>query len=264
MLHLGGCIAAGEDWLGMAVEPAAFLYVSNEKSPETIRDRLRRIVASRVLRERVVVVHRQGVRFDRRWDEVVRRAEELGGAFVALDTLASLSPAGWNENRSEHMSVALDAIRELTTHGSTVALAHHPAKAGGGVGRGHGSLDGEVDGTLEWDRPEKDKPNVTLAIRPKDGAHRKVRLVWNPDTFLLELDVLGPPATVGEVAAVVRAVYRETGQPVPTARVARDFPNHAERTIRERLADARKAGVVVMVGSGSATAYRPAEVLDDD
>lgn len=260
MLQLGACSATGRPWLGMAVEDAPFLYVSNEKSPETIRDRLRRIMPPGVLRDRVVIVHRRGVRFDRRWDEVIRRAEDMGGPFVGLDTLSSLAPAGWNENRSEHMSVALDAIRQLTSTGATAALAHHPSKvSGGGVGRGHGSLDGEVDGTLEFDRPEREGLKLTLGIRPKDGEHRRLGLIWNPDTFLLEVDPAGVVPTPALIALALRDLYDPKTGPVTATRLRAEFPAYGERAFRDRLDAAVAAKAIRREGSGSGTAYTTLE-----
>ena len=262
LLDLGGCAAAGAAWLGMAVERRPFLYVSNEKSPQTIRDRLARIVSPRVLRERVVIVHREGVKFDRHWDRVVARVEELGEPFVAIDTLTSLAPAGFNENKGEHMSVVLDAVRQLTTLGATVAVAHHPSKATNGTGRGHGSLDGEIDGTLEFDRPDLNRPAVNLAIRPKDGEHRHLRLVFDPETLRLEPDVIGPAATVAEVVAAVRRIYRETGQPVRREQVRPEFANHGETVIKARLREAVEGGMLTVAGKGPTTAYLPGDDRD--
>jgi len=242
MLHLGLAVASGVPWLGMATEARPFIYVSNEKARSTVRQRLRVMAARFSPVHPVEIIHREGVRFDRRWEEVVAKVQALGKPLVAIDTLASLSRPGFAENRSEDMSLVLGAIRELTLAGATVILAHHPAKAIPGSGRGHGSLDGEVDGTAEFSRPDKAKAAGTLWVRPKDEAHRRVNFIWNPETYLLTADLIGPALTTVEVAALVANLYRNSGQPIKAAAIKAEFPGHSDTAVKDHIREA-KTGV---------------------
>jgi hypothetical protein len=140
------------------------------------------------------------------------------------------------------MSLVLGAIRELTLAGATVILAHHPAKAIPGSGRGHGSLDGEVDGTAEFSRPDKAKAAGTLWVRPKDEAHRRVNFIWNPETYLLTADLIGPALTTVEVAALVANLYRNSGQPIKAAAIKAEFPGHSDTAVKDHIREA-KTGV---------------------
>jgi hypothetical protein len=117
---------------------------------------------------------------ERRWEAVRAVLERFRGshAFVILDTLNSLAPAGFDENSGRDMNAVLAAIRDLQNEfDSTVLLLHHPAKApeGRDVGRGHGSLDGEIDGTLAFSRVgERADQHGRVVIRPKDGEEQSV------------------------------------------------------------------------------------------
>ena len=272
LLHLGLALAGGPGWLGFELgDPRPFLYASNEKTGSTVRERLRRMTAQDAPTEPVVVMHRAGVTFadPRRWDAVVGivAAYAAGGRppFVALDTLASLSGPGFNENDGRDMGTALAAIRRLTDLGATVALAHHPAKhaegSGGIVMRGHSSLHGEVDGSLQFTRPERDAESGLIRGEPKDADLVLVRFTWSHETFQLEPAETAFILTARTLAEVVALMY--AGEPLSADRLRAEFPGHGRSVFAERLTEAVELGLVTRSGRGRATAYRPADAPDD-
>lgn len=264
LLDLGLAVAgAAPDWLGLRLGSARpFVYVSNEKSPATVRERFRRMTDARPITEPVHVIHRRGVTFGdtARWDDVVAVVASYGRpCVVGCDTLASLAGPGFDENSGRDMAVALGALRRLTDAGATVLLGHHPAKHGEGTGgirmRGHTSLWGEVDGVLEFTRPDRGEDAGVIRIEPKDGELRLIRFSWDRDTFLLDAAADMPIMTARTIAATVGALY--VGDPIPTDKVRAQFPAHGRTVFQERLAEAVAGGLVTRLGRGKSTAYAP-------
>jgi hypothetical protein len=73
---------------------------------------------------------------------------------IYLDTLSALTP-GMNENASQDISLVrmrLEKLRE--TFGVSVILVHHKPK-GGSTPRGHGSLTGDFETTIEFEKGEQ-------------------------------------------------------------------------------------------------------------
>lgn len=269
LLDLGLAAAgAAPSWLGLALGPARpFVYVSNEKSPATVRERFRRMADHRPPTEPVHIIHRRGVTFgDReRWDSVLAVVSGFGrSCVVGCDTLASLAGAGFDENSGRDMAVALAALRRLTDTGATVLLGHHPAKHGEGTGgirmRGHTSLWGEVDGVLEFTRPDRAEDSGVIRIEPKDADLRIVRFEWSRDTFLLE-PADSPIMTARAIAATVAALF--TDEPIKADAIRAQFPGHGRTAFADRLGEAVDAGLLRRVGRGKATGYCPSEVADD-
>jgi hypothetical protein len=272
LLHLGLALAGGPGWLGFELgDPRPFVYASNEKTGSTVRERLRRMTAQDAPTEPVVVMHRAGVTFGdpRRWDAVVAVVAAYAAAgrppFVALDTLASLSGPGFNENSGEDMGAALGAIRRLTDLGATVALGHHPAKhaegSGGIIMRGHSSLHGEVDGSLQFTRPDREAEAGLIRGEPKDADLVLVRFNWSRETFLLERADTVSLLTARTLAAVVGALY--AGDPLSADRIRAEFPGHGRSVFAVRLAEAVDAGLIRRSGRGRATVYESSTAPDD-
>ena len=120
----------------------------------------------------------------------------------SCDTVASLAGPGFDENSGRDMATVLAALRRLGDAGATVAACHHPAKHGEGTGgirlRGHSSLWGEVDGVLEFTRPDRSIEAGLVRIEPKDGDLRLVPFRWDRETFLLEPEAGIVPVTVAD------------------------------------------------------------------
>ena len=262
-MQLGLAGACGGSWLGLELgEPRPFVYLSAEKSGATVRDRLARMSATLQPAAPVWVVHRSGVTFGDRssWRRVVALVRELGPrTFVVADTVASLAGPGFDENSGRDMAVVLGALRELVDAGATVAALHHPAKHGEGNGgirmRGHTSLWGEVDGTIEFSRPDRSVEAGLARVEPKDGDLHLIPFRWDRSTFLLEQDAGVLPLTAASVASIVEALY--VGSPLSAGRIAAEFTGHGRTIILERIREAVDAGLLARLGRGKATGYVP-------
>jgi hypothetical protein len=232
------------------------VYVSNEKSPATVRERFRRLVDDAPPSEPVLILHRAGVTFGRGWDVVRRTLDELGRpAILALDTLASLSGAGFDENSGQAMSAALAAMRGIVSdYGATVLVAHHPAKHAEGTGgatlRGHSSLFGEVDGVWSMRRHSRDTTTGTLTADVKDGDRVVLGFEWDVDTFRLR-----PSGLVLLTLDAIAETVAQLGDDVTGDEIAAAFPGQAERTISRRIGQAVEAGAIDRTGKRGAFRY---------
>lgn len=267
--HLGFAAAgAATEWMGRTLGPARpFLYISNEKSPTTVRERFRRQTADAYPTEEVVVIHRAGVTFGNAeaWAGVVEVVRRLARPLAVIDTLASLAGLGFDENSGKDMAIVLGRVRELVDNGATVLLCHHPSKHGEGNGgarmRGHTSLWGDVDGVLEFTRPDRAVDAGLIRAEPKDGEFALIPFRWNRDTFLLEADETQRFLTAQVIAEVVREIYRET--PLTAETIAARFPGHGRTTFRDRLSEAVDLGLIARQNKGPATRYVPGISADD-
>lgn len=258
LLQAGLACAGSGDLLGLRPDPMPFLYVSNEKSPATVRERFRRMVDGESPTEEVLILHRAGATFGRGWDLVRRALDELGKpALVALDTLASLSGAGFDENSGQAMGAALSAMRSIVTDfGATILLAHHPNKhpadgaEGGARLRGHSSLWGEVDSVLTLRRHSRDGTTGTLVADVKDGARVVLGFEWSVETFRLR-DLGGQPLSIGAIRDTVsRLDGSASGEQIKDA-----FPGHSPRTIERHISDAIDTGAIERIGKRGSYRY---------
>jgi hypothetical protein len=249
VVQAGLACAGSGDLLGLYPDPMPFLYVSNEKSRATVRERFRRMTGDALPTEPVLILHRAGVTFGRGWDVVRRTLDELGRpALVALDTLASLSGPGFDENSGQDMALALAALRGIVTnYRATVLLAHHPAKAATGTGgatlRGHSSLFGEIDGVIGMRRHDRDATTGTLTADPKDGERVVLGWDWSPETFRLRPSGVVPLTLDSIAETVARLGDDATGDEIAAA-----FPGQNERTIYRRIGEAIEAGTIERTG----------------
>ena len=209
MQQLFVCATTDRPWLGLDVIPSAAVYISNEKTRQTVAHRLRSMAGGAVIDPgRLRIIHREGVVIgERHWDEVREAIAEIRDAhvFVGLDTLSSLAPGNFNENKSEHMGPIIDALSGLITEfRATVLLAAHPSKdpTNQTTVRGHGSLDGVIDGTMEFTRSERSEPSGSILLRPKDGEARRLDVIYDVPTLSLVVapDIIVKPGrdTVAE------------------------------------------------------------------
>lgn len=253
------------DFLGVVpAERMPTLYVSNEKSGAMVRARLRRMTHGRKPTEPFRLLHRRGVQFgSTTWTLVADALRDFGRpALVLLDTEASLSPPGFDENSGRDTGVVLHCIRELQSgFDATVILNVHPSKyaqgAAGAKVRGHTSLWGEADAVWEYQRPNRADVSGMLVADVKDWDRLVLPFRWNRDTFVLEPgERLTLTATL--VAAMVRALWR--GEPVRSDEIVKRFaPNHKRSAVMDRLAEAVAHGLVGRTGRGKSTGYNPLE-----
>ena len=81
----------GDPWLNRDTMPVPVVYISNEKTRQTIGKRFDAMTRNRAIDPtRFLVVHRKGVQIGGRyWDEVIEAVSRLNGPnLVVLDTLA--------------------------------------------------------------------------------------------------------------------------------------------------------------------------------
>jgi hypothetical protein len=254
------------DLLGVVpAERTPVLYVSNEKAGQMVRSRLRQMTADgRMPDEPFNVLHRRNVQFGSpTWSLVTDALGDFNRpALVLLDTVASLSPPGFDENSGRDASVVLNSIRQMQAEfGATVILNVHPSKYGQGPGgakvRGHTSLWGEADAVWEYQRPSLSNHDGILIADVKDGERRLLPFRWNAETFLLE--PRGPlHLAAATVAEMVRALWR--GERVRSDVIIAAFaPAHRRTAVLDRLSEAVSTGLVATVGKGKSTGYMPAD-----
>jgi hypothetical protein len=241
------------------------LYVSNEKSARMVRERLRVMTLNgRTPSEPFAVLHRQNVQFGTEtWALVTKALLDLGRpALVLLDTEASLSRPGFDENSGKDTGVVLDCIRRIQAEfDATVILNVHPSKYGQGPAgakvRGHTSLWGEADAVWEYRRPSRAEASGMLVADVKDGDRLVLPFRWDRDTFLLEPGerlVLTPAS----VAAIVQALWQE--EPLRSEAIVQKFsPNHGRTAVLNALAGAVELGLVGRLGRGTSTRYAPSD-----
>lgn len=262
-VQLGLAGASGSSWLGLELgEPRPFVYVSAEKSRATVRDRFAHLATVLPPSAPVWIVHRAGVTFGDpgAWRRVCDLVADLGPrTFVVCDTIASLAGPGFDENSGRDMATVLAALRQLGDAGATVVAVHHPAKHGDGTGgirlRGHTSLWGEVDGTLEFTRPDRAAEAGMVRVEPKDGDLRLLHFRWDRATFLLAADEAALPLTTATLASVLEALY--DGDGLTAARIGAEFAGHGRSIVARRLAEAVDAGLIARIGRAKSTAYIP-------
>jgi len=163
------CVATGKWWNGHRVRQGGALYVAAEGS------------AGLAQRQRAWITH-HGVRvpdthlwlphainmLSRDWAQaLVDLAAELQPALVVVDTVSRSLPGG-DENAAKDMTTLVEVSdKTRAACQGTIMLVHHTPKDGGGL-RGHSSLEGACDTTIEV---VKDGTTCTLKnAKQKDSA----------------------------------------------------------------------------------------------
>jgi hypothetical protein len=273
---LHGACATDTEWLGYPVLGMRSVYVSNEKRRRSIRERFRSIIGGAELRHEIGIVHRTGLVLDptsEKWRRLVDEIDALNErVLVTLDTLTSLAPPGFKENSPEGMGIVLAAVRMLTNlpTPATVNLLHHPAwadQAGKEMrGRGHSSLEGEHDGLLSFDRPDRERDEAVIHVRPKDGDYQLLLVAWDRDTMrMVRRDILGMPLTLDTAVAIVRGL--DGSVTVERVRLALGVENGKPRfgddRVRTVLNQAVEAGRLAATG-GKGGAERIYSAMEEE
>lgn len=179
----------GKDWFGKALEPFdEVVYVSNEKSQQAVYERLWLVFQDhKDIADRLHIRHRgDRIHFgNQAWKDLVTfLQEDLSGkrVLLILDTLTSIAPPGYDENSLTHVSVVLEAIRDVQDENRVDVMLVHHLNAMGERPRGHTSLDGEVDGFVRFNRRGRDIDEVLVNFEPKDGLPSNGAFRFNPHT----------------------------------------------------------------------------------
>jgi hypothetical protein len=243
----------GGQWMGRdVVRFDRVYYAGNEKTRRSLKQRARVIFGDlpREATSRLHMRHREGLQFGTlAWDAFVNEVVAGDGtALVILDTLTSLTRSGYDENVSRDVSVVLSSLRALIDgERITVVLLHHPARGDQDRGRGWSGIDGEVDGTLLFNRPNKNKTAGHIRVNPKDGEQSRIGFTWDPETFEFEVED-DSVCNVETIVRAVRSAYEDTGRGVTVDELAVTFNQQSRGTVGNAITAAKKAGLIEVQG----------------
>jgi RecA-family ATPase len=202
--------AEGKDWFGHALGHFdSIVYVSNEKSQQAVYERLWKVFEGHDKAADKVYVRHRGDRIhfgNDAWKGLVRFLQEdlaEQRVLLILDTLTSLAPPGYDENSLTHVSVVLDAIRDVQDEARIDVMLLHHLNALGQRPRGHTALDGEVDGFVRMNRRGRDVDEVLITFEPKDGLPSSGAYAFIPETGTFKR-ATGRALHVGNLVNVVR------------------------------------------------------------
>lgn len=164
-LDWGLSIATGAWWFGHEVTPGLVVYLAAEGA-DGLGVRIdawqndRRI--HNIGADQFQLLPNAVNLLDRQWgDALVEVAGDLKPALVIADTLARSMPGG-DENGSRDTGIVIDtANRVQQAAGATVLFVHHDTREGSNL-RGHSSLDGAMDSSIEV---KADGQNITIKSR---------------------------------------------------------------------------------------------------
>ncbi len=192
-LSMGWSLAAGIDWLGHPTEQTNVLYVAAE-GLYTVAPRERAWLSEHEL---------QPSDIEGRWwaygqrlslldvDDVAGVIEaigELGIGFVVFDTLNRSMP-GADENDPAAMGAAFESMDEIRrTTGATVVVVHHAGHGDKQRGRGHSSMESNLDIVLLVEKTGEQMSVKSLKQKARGTDHEPVRAT-------LEVNDEGPVLT---------------------------------------------------------------------
>lgn len=194
VLSIGASIATGRDWHGKEVEQGAVIYVALEGMQGAV-NRIRAMQIRGILPPEAplyLCFAPVDLLNPAHPEAVIRMVEEktkqagIPVRFVILDTLARSMPNG-DETSGEDMGVAvqsMDKIRIATK--SHVCVIHHCGKDAGRGERGHSSLRGAVDTSIEVTHPDPANKYRVFTVRKQ----RDLEII-PPFCFSLESVVVG-------------------------------------------------------------------------
>lgn len=205
---MGLSIARGQPFYGKNVEPGLVVYVAAEagkgfskrKIAYVLHHKLGDVQVPFYLMTRRPDFFSSDVDCDALIVEIrmVMRAYTVPLVMIVLDTLSALTP-GMNENASQDVSRVRQRLqRLLDAFGVAIAVVHHKPK-GGSTPRGHGSLTGDFETTIEFETTEmksRDGLPVHRAIGRKQREGKK-GLAWEftLPVFDVGLNKWGNPET---------------------------------------------------------------------
>jgi len=169
VLDMLGAVAAGRQWFGYAARPAPVVYIALE-GEAGIAQRLRAYQARRGETESMrFLATALDLRNQDDRAELVRamKAAGLDGGVVCFDTLAASAP-GMDENASSDMGEIIAALKAIQAElGGFVLAVHHTGKDSQKGLRGHSSLLGALDCSIEVSR--NDDRREWRTAKAKDG-----------------------------------------------------------------------------------------------
>lgn len=195
-LHMAACIATGREWFGYKTKPTSVVYCAfegqagfgqrmNAYEREHGRESLENVGMILEPCDIADVNERVGL---------TMAILEAGGkdGIVILDTLAECTP-GKDENSSQDMKAVIKAAKEIQEKtGGLVLLIHHTGKNESAGMRGHSSLLGALDVSIEVSGDDTHKK--WKVAKSKDGQGG-ITGAFKLDVVTLGLDDDGDPET---------------------------------------------------------------------
>jgi AAA domain len=266
-------IAGGRDWGGRATAQGPVVYVAAEglaglgkriQAWEQAYGHKRTVTgeAFYVLPEKVRLLEPGDV------GALVELVCLVKPLLVILDTL-NRCLVGGDENDSEDMGRALDAVDQVRQAGTTVLVVHHADKAGRHY-RGHSSLEGAVDTVLKLERTGK--AIILTSEAQKDAAEappiqlRTDRQELESDTSLVLYCHEGvavtedeaPPAEL-ELLATLGSTFGSNGA---SASQLLKVSGMADRTFYRALKGLVERGLLRNAGTATRTRYVAVPAVD--
>jgi hypothetical protein len=244
------------------------LYVSEEGSAKKLGTRLQMMGTSLPNDHQLRVLHRNGIQFtDDRGMGIIRRAlDRMTKPTLAIfDTYNAMSTGKENDN-----DAARDNLRALqrliTDYKLTVVVNHHLKKEQNTSGqrhgarlRGAGALYANNDAVIGMEREREamiPTDHTQVYVETKDGEPQRLRLRWNPDTFLLTREQMTP--VTGETLAAAAAKLIAEGTRPTTNQLHAEWPDWKESSFRRKVTQAVESKHLIAEGRSRATTYAPA------
>lgn len=228
-LDMASSIAIGQDWNGRKVKRGVVIYIAGE-GVAGLGKRIRAIAAQNPnIYNAPIFTIPSAVDLVDQGDEIILRASELAGihgdvVLVIVDTLSRTLGAGREENSNRDMRDyvrAADRIREAL--GCAVVIVHHSGKDAGRGPRGHSSLIGDIDVSIE----------VTGSGSVHTLVCKKQKDEGKPEPLVFRLDVVSiGRGTDGETESSCTVNFTGT----TTAITKREYPKGVRQELIARLA----------------------------
>lgn len=253
MLDLIGAMLAGNDWFGMRTTPVPVLYLCLEgaggfgKRLKAYQQEVGPLAGLRVMTDQFNLTTHQ--------DEAdlitAAKASGLAGGMLVIDTLAQATP-GMDENSGQDMSLAVAACQRIQAAlNCLVLIIHHSGKDAARGLRGHSSLIGALDASIEVTGGASGTPRQWEARKVKDDG------AGDAHPFELRRVVLGLDADGDEISS---CVVGQADAPADAVRKARIPQGGNQRLLWDGLGELLKASS--NFGKAGAPPIRPCVELD--
>ncbi|WP_324599208.1 AAA family ATPase [Accumulibacter sp.] len=254
VVDLFGCVVSGRDWFGLRTVRVPALYLCLEgaagfgKRLAAYRIEVGSLAGMKVVAEPFRLNDRQDE------DDIIDLIRNTGmaGGVICIDTLAQATP-GMDENSGEGMTLAIAACQRIQqATDSLILLVHHVGKDSTKGLRGHSSLIGALDASVEVSGGIDGAPRQWEARKVKDDA------TGEPHHFALRRAVLGIDEDGDEITSCVIEQAEAATNSVRKARL----PSGGNMKIAwDRMGELLKSPAVVF-GKASAPPGRPCVDLE--
>jgi hypothetical protein len=204
-LHLALCVATGTSYFGSRVQPGRVLYVAAEGGQAALGQRIAawchhyHVDPSRLAGQITFLPQPVPVADPAAIAALRATIERLELALAILDTLARCM-VGADENSSRDMTTAVAALEELRAAAAVIAV-HHTGKNPEAGMRGHSSLLGAVDTTIEV---KGDRHAINISITKQKDAAPPTEATWTkltPTLHSVVITTTPPPDDSAETEA---------------------------------------------------------------